>query len=295
MLRGSLLMILVVLFYSGNILTGKAINDLPPFTIAFLRLLFAFLVLAPFAWRTAWKHRHLFLEKRRPFFWMTITGVTFFNTFIYASLQFTTASNVAVLETAIPAVTILLAAILLSEKLGWRQWTGAAVSGIGALIVVTEGALFTGGGIEWNPGDVLMIGAILCWSAYSLLVKTYMGFFPAFAAVFVMNGLSVVILLPFTAAEWFLLGLPQPGMPETAGIVYLGIFPSIIALILFNKAVGEMGAAKASVFLNLLPVFTMTGAAAWLNETIRLPHIGGALIVMMGVWMTASSRGKDKK
>ncbi len=288
-------MILVVLFYSGNILTGKAINDLPPFTIAFMRLLFAFLLLAPFAWRTAWEYRALFIEKRRPFFWMTITGVTFFNTFIYASLQFTTASNVAVLETAIPAVTILLAALLLREKLGWRQWTGAAVSGAGALVVVTEGAIVTGSGMGWNPGDVLMIGAVLCWSAYSLLVKTYMSHFPAFAAVLVMNGLSVVILLPFIAAEWFLLGIPEPGVPEAVGIAYLAIFPSIIALLLFNKAVGEMGAAKASVFLNLLPVFTMAGAAAWLNEIVRLPHVAGALIVMMGVWMTASSKGKDKK
>ncbi|WP_368731129.1 EamA family transporter, partial [Pseudomonas sp. 2995-1] len=75
---------------------GKAINELPPFTIAFFRLLIAFIVVFPIGYLSAWKNRMTFWEYRKPFLIMTLVGVTFFNTFIYGALQFTTASNVAV-------------------------------------------------------------------------------------------------------------------------------------------------------------------------------------------------------
>ncbi|SDN21514.1 Threonine/homoserine efflux transporter RhtA [Alkalicoccus daliensis] len=280
-------MILVVIFYSGNILTGKAINDLPPFTIAFFRLLLAFLLLLPIAYSSAWKNRQLFWEWRKPFFWMTLSGVTFFNTFIYGSLQFTTATNVAVLETVIPAVTIVLAAMVIKERLGKWQWAGVGLSLFGALWVVADGRLLGLAQISWNPGDAIMIGAIVSWSVYSLLVKSYMHLFPALAALLVMNAVSVLVLLPFAAGEWLFLGLPDlTSGPALTGILYLGIFPSVVALLLFNRAVHLLGASRASVFLNLLPVFTIAGAAVWLGEDISIRQMAGAGFVMAGVYLT---------
>jgi drug/metabolite transporter (DMT)-like permease len=289
-------MLLVVMFYAGNILTGKAINDLPPFTIAFFRLLLAFLILLPLAWGSFWKARTLFWEWRRPFFWMTLSGVTFFNTFIYGSLQFTSASNVAILETLIPVVTIILAASILKEKLGKIQWGGVVLSFLGAVWVVVDGRILDLGSIDWNPGDAIMIGAIACWSVYSLLVKSYMHLFPPLAAIFVMNAVSIIILLPFVAGEWFLLGMP-PLLTEEAvtGIIYLGIFPSVVALLLFNRAVHLLGASMSSIFLNLLPVFTMAGAALWLGEAITIHQVTGALLVMAGVWITTQLRPSSKE
>nr|WP_281260572.1 DMT family transporter [Alkalicoccus saliphilus] len=295
-MRGSLFMLLVVMFYAGNILTGKAINDLPPFTIAFFRLLLAFLILLPLAWGSFWKARTLFWEWRRPFFWMTLSGVTFFNTFIYGSLQFTSASNVAILETLIPVVTIILAASILKEKLSKIQWGGVVLSFLGAVWVVVDGRILDLGSIDWNPGDAIMIGAIACWSVYSLLVKSYMHLFPPLAAIFVMNAVSIIILLPFVAGEWFLLGMP-PLLTEEAvtGIIYLGIFPSVVALLLFNRAVHLLGASMSSIFLNLLPVFTMAGAALWLGEAITIHQVTGALLVMAGVWITTQLRPSSKE
>lgn len=280
------------MFYAGNILTGKAINELPPFTIAFFRLLLAFLILLPIAYASVWENRKLFWKWRSPFFWMTITGVTFFNTFIYGSLQYTSATNVSVLETVIPVVTIIFASLLLKERLTFRQWTGVVLSLTGALWVVADGRLFALASLDWNPGDIIMIGAILCWSAYSLLVKSYMHLFPPLAALLVMNGVSVIILLPFAAGEWIAGGVPDLTEGNLLlGLAYLGIFPSVVALLLFNRAVHLLGASRSSIFLNLLPVFTMAGAALWLNETITLMQMTGAAIVMSGVFLTVHQKG----
>lgn len=227
---------------------------------------------------------------------MTLSGVTFFNTFIYGSLQFTSASNVAILETLIPVVTIILAASILKEKLSKIQWGGVVLSFLGAVWVVVDGRILDLGSIDWNPGDAIMIGAIACWSVYSLLVKSYMHLFPPLAAIFVMNAVSIIILLPFVAGEWFLLGMP-PLLTEEAvtGIIYLGIFPSVVALLLFNRAVHLLGASMSSIFLNLLPVFTMAGAALWLGEAITIHQVTGALLVMAGVWITTQLRPSSKE
>lgn len=275
--------VFVVVFYAGNILVGKALNDLPPITIAFFRVAIACLLLLPFGWRSAWRERSVFRQHAGPLLFVTLTGVTFFNTFIYAALNFTSATNVSVLEAVVPVVTALLSAWLLRERLRAVQWSGVGLSLAGALFVVLGGA-----GAQAiasvNPGDVIMIGAILSWALYSIGVKRYLHLFPESGVLLVMTGLSVAVLLPLMLAEWLLVGVPN--MLEWSpwpGLLYLGIFPSVVALFLYNRAVGTLGASQAAIFLNFLPVLTMLGAFLFLGESIHLPQILGAGLVIAGV------------
>lgn len=276
----------VVIFYSGNILTGKALTELPPFTVAFLRVAIACLVLAPLGWRAAWRARSVFRRHAWPLLFLTVTGVTFFNTFIYAALHFTSAANVSVLEAVIPVVTALLSAWLLREMLRPVQWAGVLVSLAGALWVVQGGVTdqaTTGRGL----GDLIMVGAIVSWALYSVAVRRYMPLFPEYGVLLVMTALSVAVLLPFVAVEWLIVGVPDLGQGSLwPGLVYLGIFPSVVALVLYNRAVKILGASQAAIFLNFLPVITMLGAYILLGEEITLGQVSGAGLVMAGVVLT---------
>ena len=275
----------VVVFYAGNILVGSALNDLPPITVTFFRLVIAAVVLLPLAWRPAWEHRATFRRHAGPLLVLTLTGVTFFSTFIYGALQFTSATNVSVLEALIPVATAVLAAWLLRERLRLVQWVGVLISFAGALWVVLAGAGDGLGG--WNSGDLIMIGAILSWAVYSVAVRRYMHLFPEFSTVFVMTALSVVVLTPVVGIEWAVVGVPDLGQwSYWPGLAYLGIFPSVIALLLYNRAVAVLGASQAAVFLNFLPVVTMIGAYAFLSETINAAQIIGAALVISGVLLT---------
>ncbi|WP_306419221.1 DMT family transporter [Alteribacter natronophilus] len=289
------LMLIAVLLYAGNILVGKAINDLPPVTIAFSRLLIAFIILLPIGAKAAWRHRHSFIKHRKPVLILSLTGIAFFNTFIYASLQFTSTTNVAVLETVIPVVTVVLSALLLKERLKRIQWAGIVISFAGAVWVVMDGRLFALAGFNWNAGDLIMTGAILTWAVYSIAVKRYMHLFPPFGALLVMTGLSLAVLFPLMIGEWFITGLPAfDAGSHAAGILYLGIFPSFVALICYNRAVDLIGPSRASVCLNLLPVFTMVGAWLLLNETITLMQVAGTVTVIAGVMLTTQVRFRRK-
>ncbi|WP_252314939.1 DMT family transporter [Sinobaca sp. H24] len=113
-----------------------------------------------------------------------------------------------------------------------------------------------------------MLAAVAVWVIYSFLVKMHMFKFPAYGSLLVMLAAATLVLLPFAAVETMLYGLPPiAGYQDAAGIAYLGIFPSVIALLLWNRSIAEIGASQSSVFLNLLPVFTMTGAYIFLGDT----------------------------
>ncbi|WP_096200271.1 DMT family transporter [Bacillus sp. FJAT-45350] len=289
-------MVAVVIIYAGNILIGKAINDLPPFTIAMIRFMIAFAILFPIGFHAAWKNRATFLEHKVPFLIMTLSGVAFFNMFIYGALQYTSASNVAVLETVIPVTTILLSAFFLKERLIRIQWIGILLSFIGAIWVVLDGQFFQLTSMAWNIGDVIMIGAIISWAVYSIYVKQYMHLFPPYAAIFLMTGISMIVLFPFVVVEWVVMGIPTFDVSNhLPGLLYFGIFPSLVALVFYNRAVDLLGPSQASIFLNFLPVFTMIGAYLWLNETVTVVQVVGAFVVMGGVLLTTQVKKKEEK
>lgn len=286
-LKAYIALLLVILMYSGNILVGKAINELPPFTIALGRLTVAFIMLTPFGLFQAVKDKNLYLQYKRPLLIMTLTGITFFSSFIYSALQFTSSTNVSILETLIPALTVVLSVWFLKENITLIQWLGVIVSFAGAVWVVADGSLTFFVQHIPNKGDMIMIAAIISWAIYSLHVKQYMHNFRIFGIIWFMTGISVIILLPIVMIEWSITGIPdifQGG--KLAGIFYLGTCPSFIALILYSRSVIVLGAGKASVMLNLLPVFTMFGAFFLLNENISFSQILGSLIVISGVTMT---------
>lgn len=281
------LCILVVIFFAGNILVGKAINDLPPFTISFFRLVIAFVILFPIGAQSAWAHRQQFITYWKPFLVIALTGITFFNTFIYVALQFTSSTNASVLETVIPAVTVILGVLFLNEKLRGLQWFGVGLSLFGALWVVMDGRLLELGTMDWNIGDAIMIGAVFAWSIYSLFLRKYIHLFPQYGILFVMTGVSLIVLFPIMLGEWLIVGLPSLGSTEPwVGLFYVGVFPSVIAMLCYNRSVNILGAAQATIFLNFLPVATMIGAYFWLGEMITWMQIGGATMVIIGVILT---------
>ncbi|WP_431802147.1 DMT family transporter [Halobacillus andaensis] len=241
------------------------------------------------------------MENKKPVLALALSGIALFNTCIYGALQFTSSSNVAILESAIPAVTVILSIYLVKEKINKFQSLGILLSLFGAVWVIVDGRLFQLGNLHWNAGDLIMIGAIVSWALYSIFVKLYMFRFPPYGAVLVITGVGLAAMVPAVAVEWIAVGVPDLlRMDYIGGILYLGIFPSFIALIFYNRAVELLSASKASIFLNFLPVVTMAGAALWLGEQITPMHITGAVIVIAGVLLTTqggklTSREKTMK
>ncbi|WP_102347540.1 DMT family transporter [Bacillus sp. Marseille-P3661] len=282
-----ILLIIATMFWGGNFVIGKGFSEtMPPFTLALIRWIFAFIFLYPFARKEFIQNKELWKREWKIIFWMSLTGVAGFNTLVYIAVHYTTSINAILVNSSTPAIIILLSFLFLKEGLQVRHFIGIAVSIIGVLWIVSRGSLETLLSLSINKGEIWMIIAVIIWSIYSIIVKKHNHKFPASGVFLVTILMAIVILLPFSAYEWLTNTSMYFSISGFAGFMYLGGCASVIAFICWNKAVVDLGPGIASPFLNLLPVFGSVFAIAFLGEELTSAQLIGGTIAITGVLIT---------
>lgn len=286
----SLLLSLATLFWAGNFAFGKVlVATLPPITLSLVRWSLSFLVLLPFAWRDVRDALPLLRQHAKPLLTMAITGVAGFNALTYVALRSTTAINAALMNTAAPIVVLTLSRVLLGERVKPVQLVGIVLSCAGVLWILVGGDLHRLRTLTFHPGDVLMLVAITAWGLYSVLMKKHGHLLPQRASFLVTIAMACALLFPLAAterAEWdaFLTLSPM----ALALLIYVGTFPSVIAFLLWNRAVMIIGPSRASVYLNLIVLFAAILGALVLGERVTLAHVVGGILVMGGVYLATA-------
>ena len=285
-----LLLTLTALFWSGNIVLGRAIRaDVPPLALAFWRWVVSLLLTLPLALPHLRRQWPLLRRAWKPVVVLGLLGVGTYNTFAYIALQYTPATNVVLLNSVIPVATISLAALFLKQRLRRVQWAGVLLSLSGVAAIVSRGDFAALAGMRLNVGDLWMLGAIFAWAVYTLgLQWRPEGVHPMLLlAAFVVVGL--LALAPAYAWEIAQGRLILVNSGALAAIAYTGVFPGFIGYIFYNRAVGEVGASKASLFIHLMPVFGTLLAALFLAEIPRPYHYAGIALIISGIYLTTAA------
>ena len=280
-----LLLALANLFWAGNWIVSRAFRDeLPPAALSFWRWVVALLCLLPFALphvRRDWPQ----LIAAWP--WLLLfgaLGIGGYNMLVYGGLQHTTAINGTLLNSFAPIMIVLIAWLMQGNRLHRRQTAGILISFAGVLCIVAHGDLQRLRELTLNIGDVWILGSVLAWSAYTLLLSHRPAVHPlSFLAAISVTGL--IFLLPFYLRE-IALGrhvIATPG--SIAGILYTGVFPAFLGYILWNRAVAEVGPARAGLFMHLVPVFGIMLAMILLDEQPAYYHAIGIVLVFVGIWL----------
>lgn len=278
-----LLLSLTNLFWAGNYVFGKyVIAEITPLWLTFSRWVLAMLLLFPIArWveKPDWSRiRHNWL----PLIGLGALGVAGYNLFLYSALEYTTPTNAALVSALNPAVIVLFSVFLLRERISRIQLTGFVLSLLGVSVVLTRGNLFEIIHMQLNRGDLIMLGAVLVWTFYSIIGKRLTGI-PPITTTAVSTLFGTLLLLPFAVAE----GIDLSGISPLAmsGLLYITLFPSVGSFVFWNISVRAVGASQAGVFLNLIPVFTAL-ISLLLGESITQAQVWGGLLVMLGVYLT---------
>ncbi len=280
-----LMLVLVMLLWSGNSIVARAIHaDVPPFTLAFMRWAGASLIVLPIAWRHIRKDRETIRARWPVILLLGMVGVGSFNAFMYSGLQYTTAANSLLVQAAIPALVLLLDLLFFRTRPRLAQIAGCIVAAAGVFIIIFRADPAAMAALHFNHGDALVLCAVVMWSLYTVLLRLR----PA------MSGLSFLALTifigalamaPFAAMELQSRAVHvTPGV--LAGIGYVTIFPSIIAYFLFNTAVDAIGAGDAGQVINLQPLFGALLASLILGEDMHSYHIGGMALILAGIAMS---------
>lgn len=282
------LLILATLFWAGNYVFGKyVVAELTPVSITFLRWVLALFILLPIA---------IFVEKpdwkKVKQVWPTLLllgllGIIGYNIILYTALGYTSPTNAALISAVNPGLIVLFSVFLLKESLSKVQVIGLFVSFFGALIIITQGNILGIFEMNYNRGDLLMVGAVVVWTFYSIIGKRLS--IPPITATAVSTLLAMVVLAPF--AVWEGIDLSAVSSISIYGILYMFLFSSVCSFVFWNMSVRKIGASQAGIFLNLIPVFTALISLA-LGETILAEQIIGGLFVFIGVYLTSGMLSK---
>lgn len=278
-----LLLTLTPLFWAANAVIGRAAaGHIPPMTLSFIRWTLAFLIILP------WGLRHLRADwpairsRLGLMILFSATGIGAFNTLQYWALQYTTALNVLLMQSALPLFVALWSLALLGIRLSWGQGLGVAVSLLGVLTILMQGNLAAVTSIAFNKGDGAFLVALLVFGLYSTLqVKRP----PMHALSFLLFtfGVGTLCILPFFLWE----AATQPRMEITQAtlltIGYVAVFPSILAYLCFNRGVQLIGGNRAAPFFHLIPVFGSALAILFLGERPEWYHAAGYALVLAGI------------
>lgn len=270
------------------VITKDVIGTLPPLTLAFLRVAIGAVLLAPIAWS---KYRRL--PPAQPLPWTTMLsmgfiGVAFYYGVFNAGLFYTSASQGALVQSCIPAMTALVAIVWLRERASRFRIAGIVLSVLGVLVIFSGSPAGQSGGAPLL-GNALIFLSVIAWGIYTSLAKRLAYVDPVVMTAIVI-GAGAVFLLPAAVLEMH--GRPWPHL--TAGqymeVLVLGAGASGLAYLLYNWALQELDASQAGVFANLIPVVGVISGILVLNEPITLRAVLGGAIVMIGVWITGSEK-----
>ena len=219
-----------------------------------------------------------------------LLGVGSYNTLAYIALQYTGATNASLLNSFIPVATIALSWAFLDKRLRGIEWLGVLTSLAGVTAIVSRGELATLLALTPNIGDLWMLGAVFAWALYTIgLQWRPAGVHPMLLlAAFMLVGL--LALAPAYAWEMAQGRQVVLSASSTLGIVYIGTLPSFVGYIFYNRAVGEVGASKASLFIHLMPVFGTVLATLFLGEIPRVFHGVGIGLIFLGIYLTTAGR-----
>jgi drug/metabolite transporter (DMT)-like permease len=289
--RPLLLLWLPPLFWAGNLVLGRALGaSFPPVSLAVGRWLVALIALAPFvagdvrrqwpALRAAWK---LILA-------CGAFGIAGYNALAYVALQTTPTASVAFLNSTLPLMVPVAAALLGVERIATRTIAGIVISFAGVTWIVARGDLASLAGLSLAGGEMLVIIAVANYALYSVLLRRKPGNITplVFLAATMASGLFV--LAPFCAYE-LASGARIPTDAASLGaVLYIGLFASLFAFILWNRCVATLGASVTGVSFHLVAVFTALLAFAVLGETVHPFHVIGIALILAGFFVATTRR-----
>jgi drug/metabolite transporter (DMT)-like permease len=282
--RTAFLLTLPPLFWAGNaVLARLLVGEVPPLLLSWLRWLLALAIFLPFAWRGLMQHRAALRAAWKDIVWIGLLGVGAYNTFQYLAVQTSTAVNVTLISASTPVFVLLFGVLLFQERAYGRQWLGAALSMSGVAWVLLQGDVANITRLGFVPGDLIMILANATWALYTWLLRKRrpdLPFAPFLAAQMLVGA---VVIAPLALGEVALGHSMQWNWLVAGVLLYMAIFPSIVAYYCWDHGVARVGAVVPIYFANLTPLFAALLSTLLLGEAPHLYHAVGLVLIIVGI------------
>lgn len=270
--------------WSVNYLVARwAPGVIAPHALALGRWALAALVLGAMCARELRDKRHLVRAEWRQFLVLGLLGMWVCGAFVYIGGRSTSAVNIGLLYAASPVLIAIASALWLHERVGPMQAAGVVLALAGMLHILLRGhwpALLT---LRFNPGDLWIAVAVLCWTLYSLLLRAWPSAFSPVARLTLTAVAGVVVLLPFTVVEALYWWPTELSWKSLALVAAAALLPGAGAYGAYSYMQRELGAARVGMVLYLGPLYSAVLAWAVLGEQIQGFHLVGGALILPGI------------
>jgi drug/metabolite transporter (DMT)-like permease len=283
------LLTLPPLFWAGNAVAARLlVGEVPPVALSLARWVIALALLLPFAGREAWLHRATFARHWRILLLIGPLGVGAYNTLQYIALQTSTPMATSLIASSSPVFILALGVFVFGERTRPAQWLGAALSVAGVVLVMARGDPANLTQLRFVPGDLIMLVANLTWTLYTWLLRRHRPDLPFAPLLLVQIAIGLAAIAPFAALE---ASLSPARIAWSAGavaaMVYMAVFPSLLAYWCWDLGVRRVGAVIPVYFANLTPVFAAVLSMLLLADTPQPYHFVALLLIIGGIHMAS--------
>ena len=287
-IKAYIMLVCASLFWAGNFMIGKYafLTEIPPLSLVFYRWSLVWIILLPFTYKEIIKYKDTISNNLPLLFFLGLTSVGLFNSFTYLSLIHTQVINASLFNTAIPAIIILLCFLFKIEKTNKFQILGLIISACGILAIITKLKLDILISLNFNKGDLIMIGGVLTWGIYSTLLKKKQFTLPLLTLVHVICTFGLISVFPQFLYEFSNGQIIKFDTNLIYTLIFLALFPSIGSYYCWAGAVSIIGANRAGISLSLIPLFSSIMAIVLYGEQFQFFHLIGAILIILGLFLS---------
>jgi drug/metabolite transporter (DMT)-like permease len=212
-----------------------------------------------------------------------LVGHALYQYLFIGGLARTTVANSSLMLAATPVLITLVAAAMGEERIGWMQWLGAALSIAGIYAIIGPSVAVGGASVV---GDLMMVGAVCCWSAYTLGARPLIARHSPVAVTGLSMAIGTALYAPLVSRNLGAVRWASVSATTWLAAVYSALFALCVSYTIWYAAVRELGSARTSAYSNLIPIVAMLSAVVFLGEPLGMAKLLGAAAVLAGVALT---------
>ena len=277
------MLVVVMLLWASGIVVARAVFEIvPPVGFSFWRWLFAVVIMTPLAAAQTWQHRK-YLAERIPAILMLGLFMAGGSTAIVIAVQYTTATNAALVSASQPIITALIAWVLVKHRLSRWQITGVVAATLGVVGMIARFDVGVLRSLSFNIGDLVTLLSVTGYALYAVNLHRWLPRVGPLVMIY-MTSLGVsLVLLPFYVAETIWVESMVFDQTVFVATLYLVLIPTLLATSMWNISIGVVGPNRATIFTNLLPLFGIMLAVLFLHEAPQAHHLFGGVLICVGI------------
>lgn len=274
------------LFFASNMLVARwNAGAIPSEALAFWRWTTTLAILLPFVAERLWRGRDELRAFWRLYLWLGFLGMVLCGAPVYLAGITTTAMNIGLIYAASPVLIVLLAWLRYGDPVSSRQAAGIAICLAGTLWIVLRGDPANALRLDFVPGDLLIVMAMVAWSLYSVLLRHSPTKLDPTTRLAAICAGGVLANIPFYLYEANFIA-PTPVDWRTAGtVLFVALFPGVGSYLSYSLIVASLGAATASLVMYMVPLYGAGLAFALLGERLADFHLVGLALLLPGLWL----------